>query len=175
MAMYFLAAGLVASVLGLVRSDWSWHLVAAFCGFSSAMHWGILCADHVRAGAEGLLRWCPAWMSTRWGQWVAGRVPFVGRRWTRNMVAAGVMDADLDAAMWGIRLQIAMNCFANSNDDPREMAQVMAMWCGWRSSAERAHRCREEQAGRRLDLPPWLAGMPRMEDLHFGAGTSATH
>lgn len=181
LAWYYLATALGAAFWGTFRHDWTWHLVAAFCGFSSVLYWGALAGERVQRGAEGLLRWCPAWMNTRAGKWFATRVPFVGRRWKRNMDAALVYDADVEQAFYQIQLLIAVNrwayCFEDASGEASEIrnaGKMMAAWCAWRTAAEALHRHRERQAGKRLDLPASLAGMPRMEDLDW-SGTSATH
>jgi len=152
--------------LAFARRDWTWLLVAAISSAS-----GLLAGYNLEAprSAQGLLRWCPAWMSTRAGQWVAARVPFVRRLWNRKMDAALITDADLEQALSLSVLLFELNRWAYNADSETEpsTARVMAAWCAWRTNAERAHRYREQRAGKRLELPMMLAGMPRMEEVVF--------
>lgn len=152
--------------LAFVRHDWTWYLVAALAGASAVLAVYNLGAPR---SAKGLLRWCPGWMSLRAGQWVSTRVPFVRRLWVRRMDAALVTDADLEQALSLGVLLFELNRWAYNADseDAPSTARVMAAWCAWRSDAERAHRYRERKAGKRLDLPVMLAGMPRMEEVVF--------
>jgi len=152
--------------LGIARRDWSWFVVGVLTSASVLISLVNLGAPR---SAKGLLRWCPAWMGTSAGQWVSTRVPIVRRLWDRKMNAALVTESDLDQALSLGVLLFELNRWAYNADseDAPSTSRVMAAWCAWRNDAERAHRNRERQAGKRLDLPVMLAGMPRMEELKW--------
>lgn len=174
LVVYNAGIGVAAGVLAYTNRDWTWFVPAIFGGLSAAIY----CCPEPRM--VGFMRFCPGWMSTRLGRRVATRVPFVQRRWQRNIDAALVAEAYRETIYRQAVLLMTLNKWMHASivlgpDDVEQKGQVVAAWCSWRNAGERHHRYREEQAGKRLELPPWLEGMPRMEDLDFGAGTSAPH
>jgi hypothetical protein len=155
--------------------DWTW-LVTSFFSLIACAIW----FSPTPPQGNDLTSHCPGWMSTQLGQRLSTRVPFVRRRWQRNIAAALVAKADRETIYRQYVLLMALNKWMHvrvvgGQYDDAERGQVVAAWCAWRNAGELHHRYREEQAGKRLELPPWLVGMPRTEDLDFGAGTSAPH
>jgi len=153
--------------MACAQRDWTWLLVAAFNAAATALY---LCSDQLaRAPApEGIMRFCPPWMRTPWGQAVARRVRFVGRRWKRNMDRALVEEAFYDFAFAQLAFLQAANrwAFSTAEEENHNRAELMAAWCKWRNEGERHLRAQERNHGGRLELPLYLQGMPRMEELH---------
>lgn len=145
-----------------LRNDWTWLLTAALTVAAWIVH---LVRLMPMPPGNGLTRFCPVWMRTSWGQWLARRVPFFARRWQSNMQQALIFEADVEAAVYTVKLLAAMNAWVHTQRGEDELEQVMAMWCAWRNHAERAHRYREERAGKSLDLPVQLQGHPRAEEF----------
>ncbi len=123
--------------------------------------------DETRPGERPLLLECPRWMRSRVGQWCARKLPGGARLWKRNMDAALERQAECEH-VWARDMMLkGLNEWAALAFVEKYREAMIRDWCNWRNAAERLHRARERRAGRRLDVPLSLAGMPMGDDPKF--------
>jgi hypothetical protein len=113
---------------------------------------------------RALLLELPWWMRSRVGQWLARNFPGGRRLWQNEMDAALERVAEFDQIFARDELLHKLNLWAATNFDEQHRVEIIGGWCQWRNTAERLHRAREQRAGRSLDVPLALVGLPMMDD-----------